>query len=61
MRMRLLVLLLSLVALGVAVAACGGGYDASPEAAAAADVVEGAPVLEDYRGAPLAIAFFHPF
>jgi len=59
--MRLLALVLALVALGASAAACGGGYEATPEQAAAADVVEGAPVLEDYRGTPLAIAFFHPF
>lgn len=59
--MRLLSLILAVVALGVVLAACGGGFDATPEQAAAVDVVEGAPVLEDYRGTPLAIAFFHPF
>lgn len=59
--MRRLPLILALLIVGAALSACGGGYEATPEQAAAADVVEQAPVLEDYRGTPLAIAFFHPF
>lgn len=59
--MRRLSLIVLLIALGAVATACGGGSEATPEQAAAADVVEQAPVLEDYRGTPLAIAFFHPF
>ena len=60
--MRTLAVLLAIASLAVVLAACGGGYSsASPEQVAAVQLVEEAPVLEDYRGAPLAIAFFHPF
>ena len=48
-------------------AACGGAGGSDEEvvrdtaaAAAEPEVVAAEPVLEDYRGKPLAIVFFHP-
>ncbi|MEY4225591.1 MAG: hypothetical protein RL190_348, partial [Actinomycetota bacterium] len=62
MRLRLALVLL---ASALAAAACGGsgGTDAAAPAdaaAAAPEIVAAEPVLEEYRGGPLAIVFFHP-
>jgi len=61
MRLRLALVILTTALL---VAACGGAGDAEEAApapaAAAPEIVKAEPVLEEYRGAPLAVVFFHP-
>ena len=58
---------LLLIVVALAAAACGGAGGSEGEVvretaagAAQPEVVPAEPVLEDYRGKPLAIVFFHP-
>ena len=61
MRLRLALVLLATALLAAACGGSGGADDAAPaEAAATPEIVKAEPALEEYRGTPLAVVFFHP-
>lgn len=61
MRLRLALVLLATALVAAACGGSGGADDAAPaEGAAAPEIVKAEPALEEYRGAPLAVVFFHP-
>jgi ABC-type glycerol-3-phosphate transport system substrate-binding protein len=55
--MRRPLIVLALIAIALAVAACGGSKPVTGES----EVREGSPIVTSYVGKPLAIFFFHPF
>jgi ABC-type glycerol-3-phosphate transport system substrate-binding protein len=61
MRLRLVIALLATALVAAACGGSGGADEATPaEAAAVPEIVQAEPVLEEYRGKPLAVVFFHP-
>lgn len=61
MRVHLALVVLATALVAAACGGAGGADEAAPaQAAAAPEIVKAEPVLEEYRGAPLAVVFFHP-
>ena len=62
MRLRLVLALLATAILAAACGGAGGADEAAPAQAAGAapEIVRAEPALEEYRGTPLAVVFFHP-